>query len=143
VWNAGAAADIEHSIADWHANNAAARISYVDEATATLKQPARPPCDTNERQEYQFAVTHTEAAAGVKGVKCQSKMDCEGAVESDGPRHAVPDEIMNPSTPLHRLERDIAERVHAKMQREIAKHDEARCEAEPSKRHLVAENAAI
>ena len=52
MWNAGAAAGIEHSIADWHANNAAARISYVDEATATLKQPARPPCDTNERQEH-------------------------------------------------------------------------------------------
>jgi hypothetical protein len=51
VWNAGVAAGIEHSIADWHANNAAARISYADEATATLKQPARPPCDTNERQE--------------------------------------------------------------------------------------------
>ena len=70
-------------------------------------------------------------------------MDCEGTVESDGPRHAVPDEIMNLSTPLHCLERDVAERVHAKMHREIANHDETRCEAEPSKRHLVAENAGI
>ena len=96
-----------------------------------------------EQKPYQFAGTHTEAAAGVKGVKCQSKMDCEGAVENDGPRHAVPDEIMNPSTPLHRLKRNIAERVHAKMRREIAKHDETRREAEPSKRHLVAENAEI
>jgi hypothetical protein len=55
----------------------------------------------------------------------------------------MPDEIMNPSTPLHCLEGDVAEGVHAKMQREIAKHDETSSEAEPSKRHLVAQNAGF
>ena len=45
-------------------------------------------------------------------------MNGERAVENDGPRHTVPDEIMNSSTPLHCLERDIAERVHGKVQRE-------------------------
>jgi hypothetical protein len=30
----------------------------------------------------------------------------------------VPDEIMNSSTPLHCLERDVAQRVHAKVHRE-------------------------
>ena len=33
--------------------------------------------------------------------------------------------------------------MHAKVQREIAEHDETSCEAEPSNRHLVAENAGI
>jgi len=55
----------------------------------------------------------------------------------------VPDEIMNSSTPLHCLERDIAQRVHTKVQRKIAEHDETGCEAEPPNRHLVAENAGI
>jgi len=70
-------------------------------------------------------------------------MDCERAVESDGSQRAVPDEIMNSSTPLHCLERDIAQRVHTKVQRKIAEHDETSCEAEPPNRHLVAENAGI
>ena len=70
-------------------------------------------------------------------------MDGERAVENDGSRHTVPDEIMNSSTPLHCLERDIAERVHAKVQREIGEHDETSCEAEPPDRHLVAENVGI
>src|SRR5262249_44056564 len=70
-------------------------------------------------------------------------MDCECAVENDGSRHTVPDEIMNSSTPLHCLERDIAKRMHAKMQREIGEHDETSCEAKPPDRHLVAENARI
>jgi hypothetical protein len=50
---------------------------------------------------------------------------------------------MNLSTPLHCLERDIAERVHAKVQREIGEQNETSSEAEPSNRHLVAENAGI
>src|ERR1700739_3191958 len=50
---------------------------------------------------------------------------------------------MYSSTPLHCLERDIAERVHAKVQREIGEHGETSCEAEPSDRHLVAENIRI
>ena len=33
--------------------------------------------------------------------------------------------------------------MHAKVQREIAEHDETSSEAEPSNRHLVAENASI
>src|SRR5438034_4451472 len=70
-------------------------------------------------------------------------MDGERAVENDGPRHTVPDEIMNSSTPLHCLERDIAERVHAKVKREIGEHGETSCEAEPPDRHLVAENVRI
>src|SRR5262245_55603755 len=70
-------------------------------------------------------------------------MDCERAVESDGSRHTVPDEIMNSSTPLHGLERDVAQRVHAKVQREIGEHDETSCEAEPPDRHLVAEKIGI
>src|SRR5215468_7860662 len=65
------------------------------------------------------------------------------AVETDGPRHTVPGEIMNSSTPLHCLERDIIERVHTKVQREIGEHDETSCEAKPPDRHLVAENARI
>jgi len=44
---------------------------------------------------------------------------------------------------LHCLERDIAERVHAKVQREIGEHGETSCEAEPPDRHLVAENVGI
>jgi hypothetical protein len=55
----------------------------------------------------------------------------------------VPDEIMNSSAPLHCLERNIAERVHAKVQREIGEHDETSCEAEPPDRHLVAKNVEI
>src|SRR5260370_12115990 len=70
-------------------------------------------------------------------------MDCERAVENDGSRHTVPDEIMNSSTPLHCLERDVAQRVHAKVQREIGEHDETSCEAEPPDRHLVAEKVGI
>src|SRR5258705_13479770 len=70
-------------------------------------------------------------------------MDGERAVENDGPRHTVPDEIMNSSTPLHCLERNIAERGHAKVQREIGEHDETSCEAEPPDRHLVAKNVGI
>ena len=70
-------------------------------------------------------------------------MDGERAVENDGPRHTVPDEIMNSSTPLHCLERNIAERVHAKVQRKIGEHDETSCEAEPPYRHLVAKNVRI
>lgn len=70
-------------------------------------------------------------------------MDCERAVEGDCSWQTVPDEIMNSSTPLHCLERDIAERVHGKVQREIGEHDETSCEAEPPDRHLVAENARI
>ena len=54
-------------------------------------------------------------------------MDSERAVESNGSWHAVPNEIMNSRAPLHCLKRDIAQRVHAKMQREIAEHDEASC----------------
>jgi hypothetical protein len=70
-------------------------------------------------------------------------MHCDRAVESDGSQRAVPDEIMNSGTPLHCLERDIAQRVHTKVQRKIAEHDETSCEAEPPNRHLVAENAGI
>ena len=70
-------------------------------------------------------------------------MDGERAVENDGSRHTVPDEIMNSSTPLHCLERDIAERVHAKVQREIGEHDETSCEAEPSDGHLVEDDIRI
>jgi hypothetical protein len=33
--------------------------------------------------------------------------------------------------------------MHAKVQREIAEHDETSSEAEPSNRHLVAKNAGI
>jgi hypothetical protein len=44
---------------------------------------------------------------------------------------------------LHCLERDIAKRMHAKVQREVGEHDEASCEAKPAERHLVAENARI
>ena len=68
-------------------------------------------------------------------------MDRECAVESNGSRRAVPDEIMNSSAPLHCLKRDIAQRVHAKVQGEIAKHDEASCKPEPPNRHLIAENS--
>ncbi len=70
-------------------------------------------------------------------------MDGERAVENGGSRHTVPDEIMNSSTPLHCLERNIAERVHAKVQREIGEHDETSREAEPPYRHLVAKNVRI
>src|SRR6516164_3625840 len=70
-------------------------------------------------------------------------MDCQRDVENNGFWHTVPDEIMNSSTPLHCLERDIAKRMHAKVQREIGEHDETSCEAKPSDRHLVAENARI
>jgi len=51
VRNAGAAAGIEHGITHWHANDTAARIRDVDQATAALNQPARSPCDEDERQE--------------------------------------------------------------------------------------------
>jgi hypothetical protein len=70
-------------------------------------------------------------------------MDRECPIEGNGSRHAVPDEIMNSSAPLHCLKRDIAQRVHAKVQGEIGKHDEARRKAEPPNRHLIAENSGI
>jgi hypothetical protein len=47
VRNAGATAGIEHGTPDWHANDTAARISDVDQATAALNQPTRRPCDEN------------------------------------------------------------------------------------------------
>jgi hypothetical protein len=52
VRNAGAAAGIEHGIADWHANGTAAGISDVDQAAAAFNQPARRPRDENECQEH-------------------------------------------------------------------------------------------
>jgi hypothetical protein len=70
-------------------------------------------------------------------------MDRECAVESDRSRYAVPDEIMNSGAPLHCLKRDIAQRVHAKVQGEIGKHNEASCKAEPPNRHLITEDAGI
>src|SRR6266699_5962993 len=84
-----------------------------------------------------------EAPAGIKCIERESEMDGERAVENGGSRHTVPDEIMNSSTPLHCLERNIAERVHAKVQREIGEHDETSCEAEPPYRHLVADKVGI
>ena len=68
-------------------------------------------------------------------------MGRQRTVQSDGSRYTVPDEIMNLRTPLHCLKRNIAQCVHAKVQREIAEHDETSSEAEPSNRHLVAKNA--
>jgi hypothetical protein len=70
-------------------------------------------------------------------------MDCERAVQNDSSRHTVPDEIMNSRTPLHCFERDIAERVHAQVQREIGEHNETSGEAKAPDRHLIAENARI
>jgi len=70
-------------------------------------------------------------------------MDRERAVENDGSRRAVPDEIVNSRAPLHCLQRDITQRVHNKMQREIAEHGEASREAEPPNRHLVAQDVGI
>jgi hypothetical protein len=51
VRNAGATASVEDSTADWHANDTAARISDVDQATAAFNQPARSPCDENGRDQ--------------------------------------------------------------------------------------------
>src|ERR1700747_1217420 len=84
-----------------------------------------------------------EAPAGIKCIDRESEMDCERAVENDGSRHTVPDEIMNSSTPLHCLERDVAQRVHAKGQREIGEHEKTSWEAEPPERHRVAEKVGI
>jgi hypothetical protein len=70
-------------------------------------------------------------------------MDRERTVESDSSRRAVPDKIMNSRAPLHCFQRDIAQRVHDKMQREIAEHEEASREAEPPNRHLIAQNVGI
>src|SRR6516165_7194366 len=96
-----------------------------------------------ENKPHQFAGTHAEAPARIQGIERETKMDCERAVENNGSWHTVPDEIMNSSTPLHCLERDIAKRMHAKVQREIGEHDETSCEAKPTDRHLVAEYARI
>src|SRR5260370_25125818 len=39
-------------MSDWPASDPAARISDVDQAAAALNQPARRPCDENERKEH-------------------------------------------------------------------------------------------
>src|SRR6516165_4374225 len=70
-------------------------------------------------------------------------MDGERTVESNGSRHTMPDEIMDMSAPLHCLERNIAQRVHSEVQREIREHDQTGCEAEPPDRHLIAKNLGI
>src|SRR6516162_2881767 len=70
-------------------------------------------------------------------------MDGERTVESNGSRHTMPDEIMDMSAPLHCLERNIAQRVHSEVQREIREHDQTGCEAEPPDRHLIAKNIRI
>src|SRR5262249_3831089 len=70
-------------------------------------------------------------------------MDGERTVESNGSRHTMPDEIMDLSAPLHRLERNIAQRVHSEVQREIREHNQTGCEAEPPDRHLIAKNVRM
>src|SRR2546428_9370042 len=67
-------------------------------------------------------------------------MDRECAVERDRAYGAVPDEIVDPRAPLHRLEGEVAQRMHGQMQREIGEHDQARGEPETPIRHLVAQD---
>src|SRR5262249_1778802 len=55
VRNAGLAAGVEHGTANWHANGTPARISNADQTTAPFNEPARRPCNENERQKHNIS----------------------------------------------------------------------------------------
>jgi hypothetical protein len=67
-------------------------------------------------------------------------VDGESTVERDCSGYTVSHGIMDQRAPLHCLKRDIPERVHAQVKREVEKHDEPTDEAKSPDRHLVAQD---
>ena len=93
-----------------------------------------------EDEARQFTCPHAETAPRVERPQGEREMDRECAVERDRADRAVPNRIVDPRAPLHRVEGEVAQRMHGQMQREIGEHDQAGGEPETPIRHLVAQD---